>query len=179
MQALIVTDVLNDFVYGKLKSEKASKIIPATKKLILEARSTIVPVIYACDAHLRSDPEIELWGDHAMKGTDGAKVIDEIKPQKRDYVLEKRTYSAFHETGLDLLLRQIEVKSVVIAGLYTDICVRHSAADAFYRGYEVSIPKDCVESLYEENNEALKYLAKMYSAALTTSEGIIKSWREK
>ena len=80
MQALIVDDILYEFVYGKLKTERAKAIIPQTKKLILAARRSKIPVIYVCDAHLPSDPEVELWGPHAMRGTAGARVVDDLKP---------------------------------------------------------------------------------------------------
>lgn len=177
MEALIVDDILDDFVYGRLKSKKASNIIPKTKKLISAARRSKIPVIYVCDAHLATDPEIKLWGPHAMKGSSGARVVDELEPIKGDYVLQKRVYSSFHETGLDLLLRNLKVDSVVIAGLYTDICVRHSAADAFYRGYHISIPKDCVESLADGENEAgLEYLRKIYGAKIVVCDSLIERW---
>jgi nicotinamidase-related amidase len=177
MDALIVDDILNEFVYGKLKSEKAKNIIPATRKLIDAARRAKVPVIYACDAHLPSDPEIKLWGKHAMRGTSGASVVPELKPTKNDYVFEKRVYSSFHETGLDLLLRDLHVDSVVIVGLYSDICVRHSAADAFFRGYKITIPSDCVESLAEGENEVgLEYMKNNYGAEITTSKELIAKW---
>jgi nicotinamidase-related amidase len=178
MDALIVDDILHDFVYGKLKSKRAAAIIPKTKLLISAARRAKVPVIYVCDAHLSSDPEIKLWGPHAMKGTRGARVVDELKPKKGDYVLEKRVYSSFHDTGLDLLLRNLRISSIVIVGLYTDICVRHSAADAFYRGYKITIPRDCVESLAEgENDKGLEYLRRLYNARITTSRDLIRRWR--
>ncbi|MDG6904499.1 MAG: cysteine hydrolase [Nitrososphaerota archaeon] len=177
MDALIVDDILHDFVYGKLKSMAAARIVPATKRILSAARRAKVPVIYVCDAHLPSDPEIKLWGAHAMKGTPGARVIDELRPKKGDYVLEKRVYSSFHDTGLDLLLMTLKVDTVVIVGLYSDICVRHSAADAFYRGYKIIIPRDCVESLVEgENERQLEYMKDTYNAKIATSEVLIRSW---
>jgi len=180
MDALIVDDILYDFVYGKLKSKRAAKIIPYAKTLISAARRAKVPIIYVCDAHLLGDPEIKLWGPHAMKGTRGAKVVDELEPKRKDYVLEKRVYSSFHETGLDLLLRDLKVDSVVVIGLYTDICVRHSAADAFYRGYKITIPSDCVESLVDGENEAnVEYLKKTYNAKITTTAALEKRWLAK
>jgi len=174
-QALIVDDILHDFVYGKLKSERAAKIIPSTKKLIVAARKARVPVIYVCDAHLPSDPEMSLWGKHAMKGSRGARVVDDLKPKKEDYVLEKRVYSSFQGTGLDLLLRDLKAASVIIVGLYTDICVRHSAADAFQLGYKVEIPRDCVES-FSTKDDGIEYLEKIYGAKITTSAEKIEEW---
>lgn len=177
MDALIVDDILDDFVYGKLKSKRATNIIPKAKKLISAARHAKIPVIYVCDAHLDSDPEIKLWGPHAMKGSSGARVVDELEPRKGDYVLQKRVYSSFHETGLDLLLRDLRVDSVIIVGLFTDICVRHSAADAFYRGYRVTIVSDCVESFEDGQNEpGLEYLKRIYGSRIVSSENLIEHW---
>lgn len=179
-EAVLVIDMLKDFVYGSLKCERAQRIIPNIKKLINEARSKGIPVIYVGDAHLPADPEISLWGPHAMKGTEGAKTIDEIAPTEKDIVLEKRTYSAFHETGLDLLLRQLNVKTVIITGLHTNICDRHTAADAYFRGYNIKVPEDCVDSFTEKDHlEGLEYLKKIYGAHITSSDEIIKSWRKE
>jgi len=180
MEALIVDDILEDFVRGKVKSVRAASIIPRVKKVIVAARKARIPVVYVCDAHLESDPEISVWGEHAMKGTKGAQVVRELKPEKGDHVLEKRVYSSFHETGLDLLLREMGVNTVTIVGLYTEICVRHSAADAFYRGYKIKIPTDCVEAFTEKDQiEGLDYLRNMYGAKLLTSEELIKQWRSR
>jgi Amidases related to nicotinamidase len=175
-EAVLVIDMLKDFVYGSLKCERAQRIIPSIKKLLNEARNKGVPVIYVGDAHLPKDPEISLWGPHAMKGTEGAKTIDEIAPTEKDFVLKKRTYSAFHETGLDLLLRQLNVKTVIITGLHTNICYRHTATDAYFRGYKIKIPEDCVDSFSEKDHiEGLEYLRRIYGAEITNSENIIKS----
>ncbi|MGB9740949.1 MAG: cysteine hydrolase family protein, partial [Candidatus Bathyarchaeales archaeon] len=120
--AVIVIDMLNDFVTGDLKCERARKIIPNIKKLIEAARRHNVPVIYSNDAHYPQDAEVvNKWGKHAIKGTKGAEVIPELKPTEKDYVTEKRTYSGFYETGLDPLLRSLYngegVKTVILTGL--------------------------------------------------------------
>jgi len=81
-------------------------------------------------------------GPHAIKGTEGVEVIDDIKPTSKDFVVERRRYSAFFETGLDLLLRELGVDTVVLTGLHTNICVKHTAADAFCRGYNIIVLKD-------------------------------------
>ena len=177
MDALIVDDILDDFVYGKLKSNRAASIIPKTRRLISAARHAKVPVINVCDAHLDRDPEIKVWGPHAMKGSHGARVVDELKPRREDYVLEKRTYSSFHETGLDLLLRDLKVDSVVIVGLVTFIWVRHSGGVACFRGYKLMIPRDCVESLADGENEiGLEYLKKIYGATISSCGSLIQHW---
>ncbi|MEM2385443.1 MAG: isochorismatase family protein, partial [Candidatus Bathyarchaeia archaeon] len=67
--AVIVIDMLNDFVTGDLKCERAQHIIPNLKRLLEAAREHKVPVIYCNDAHYPSDFEVHRWGLHAVKGT--------------------------------------------------------------------------------------------------------------
>ncbi|MEM3443006.1 MAG: isochorismatase family cysteine hydrolase [Candidatus Bathyarchaeia archaeon] len=180
--AIIVIDMLNDFVTGELKCERAQRIIPNLKKLVEAARKHDVPVIYSNDAHYPQDFEVvEKWGKHAIKGTKGAEVIPELKPTNKDYIVEKRTYSGFYETGLDPLLRSLYkgegAKTVVLTGLHTNMCVRHTAADAFFRGYKIIVAKDCVEAFTQEDNEqGLKYLEYVYNAKLLTADEIIKQF---
>lgn len=180
--AIIVIDMLNDFVTGDLQCERAAKIIPNIKKLVEAARKHDVPVIYSNDAHYLQDAEVvHKWGKHAIKGTKGAEVIPELKPTKKDYVVEKRTYSGFYETGLDPLLRSLYngegVKTVVLCGLHTNICVRHTAADAFFRGYKIIVAKDCVEAFTQEDHEqGLKYLEYVYNAKILTADEIIRQF---
>jgi len=174
-RAVIIIDMLNDFVTGDLKCERAERIIPNLKRLIEAAREKGVPVIYANDAHYPEDFEVvRRWGKHAIKGTPGAEVIPELKPAEKDYIIEKRTYSGFFETGLDSLLRSLGVETVILCGLHTHICVRHTAADAFFRGYKIVVAKDGVESFTEKDHvEGLNYLRDVYGAELKSVDEII------
>ncbi|MEM4935459.1 MAG: isochorismatase family cysteine hydrolase, partial [Sulfolobales archaeon] len=115
--------------------------------------------------------------EHSMKGDEASKVVEELKPLPHDYVLEKRTYSAFFETGLDLLLRGLEVKTVVITGIHTHICVKHTAADAFFRGYRVMVVRDATATFnLADHEQALDYMKKMYGAEITTTEELVHRW---
>jgi nicotinamidase-related amidase len=182
-KVVIIIDLLNDFVTGDLKTERAKHIIPNLERLIESARKHNIPVIYSNDAHYPADVEVvEKWGKHAIKGTKGAEVIPELKPAEKDYIVEKRTYSGFYETGLDPLLRSLYhgegVETVVLGGLHTNICVRHTAADAFFRGYKITIAKDGVEAFTQEDHEqGLKYLEYAYNAKIKTVDEIIKEFR--
>ena len=176
-QAVIVIDMVKDFVTGKLKTERGEGLVPKVKRLLDAARRSGRPVIYVNDAHLPVDGEISIWGEHSMIGSEDAEVIEELKPQEKDYVLGKRTYSAFYETGLDPLLRELKVDTVVLAGLHTNICARHTAADAFFIGYKVVVPEDGVEAFTEKDHrEGLEYLKKIYGAKLTKIEKLVKQW---
>jgi nicotinamidase-related amidase len=181
-KAVIIIDMLNDFVTENLKCERAECIIPNLKKLIEAARKRNIPVIYSNDAHFPEDAEvIQKWGKHAIKGTKGAEIIPQLKPTEKDYIVEKRTYSGFYETGLDSLLRSLYrgegVKTVILSGLHTNMCIRHTAADAFFRGYKIVIAKDGVEAFTQEDHEqGLKYLEYVYNAKLMTVDDIIKEF---
>ena len=89
--AVIIIDMLNDFVTGDLKTERAGKIVSNLKKIVETARQHSVPVIYSNDAHYPHDFEVvRKWGGHAIKGTSGAQVISELAPSTADFILEKR-----------------------------------------------------------------------------------------
>lgn len=177
-EAVLVIDMLNDFVTGKLRCERAERIIPNLKKLLAEARKQGIPVIYSNDAHLKEDFELRVWGEHGMKGTKGAEVIPELRPESSDFLFEKRTYSAFFETGLDQLLRSLGVTKLHITGLHTNICDRHTSADAFFRGYGLVIVRDCVEAFDEKtHNEGLEYLKANYGAEIKSADEVINSWQ--
>ena len=181
-KAVIILDMLNDFVTGDLKCKRALRIIPNLKKLVFAARKHRIPVIYSNDAHLLVDEEVvKRWGKHAIKGTKGAEVIPELRPTKKDYVVEKRTYSGFYETGLDMLLRSLYrsegARTIVVAGLHTNICVRHTAADAFFRGYKIVIAEDGVEAFtQEDHDQGLKYLRHVYNAKIEKIDRIMKEF---
>ena len=82
--ALILIDVQNDFFTGPLKTKRAHNIIPPLQKLLVAARKNKIPVIYAIDAHYPQDVEVtQKWGNHALKGTEGAKIIPELKPDQK------------------------------------------------------------------------------------------------
>jgi len=174
--SVIIVDMLNDFVTGVLKCERASRIIPNIQRLLVSARKKEIPVIYVSDAHLPSvDNELELWPPHAIIGTRGAEIIKELKPVEGDYTLRKRRYSAFYETGLDPLLRELGVDAVVLVGLVTNVCIQHTAADAFFRGYQIIVLEDCVEAPTEEvQKNAIKYLKINYGSEITNVEELMR-----
>ena len=177
-KAIIIVDMLNDFVTGSLKCDRAQRIIPPLMKLIKEARKNNVPVIYSNDAHIKGiDHELKLWGDHAIAGTEGANVIPELEPEEGDYIVPKRRYSGFYGTDLDMLLRELNVDTVILTGMHAHMCVRHTAADAYYRGYNIIVPTDGVDSFTEEDYQAgLKYLKDVYGAVISDVDTITREF---
>jgi nicotinamidase-related amidase len=179
--AVILVDVQNDFFTGPLKIKRDINIVEPLQRLVMAARKNDVPVFYSIDAHYPQDVEvIRKWGNHAIKGTQGAQVIAELKPDEvKDYIVEKRTYSGFYETGLDPLLRSLYkgegVKTIILGGLHTNMCIRHTSADAFFRGYQIVIAKDGVEAFtVEDHEQGLKYLEYVYNAKIIETNEIIR-----
>ncbi len=171
-------DMLNDFVTGALANPRSERIIPNIQELLASARGRPDDwlVAYVNDAHLPGDIELNVWGEHAMAGTPGAHVIPELASGEGEPELRKRVYSVFHETGLDPLLRYHGVDHVVLVGMLTNICIQHSSADAFYRGYGVTVPHDGVEALTEDEQEtALAYLRRMYKVETPHTKELVQA----
>jgi len=174
--AVLVIDMINDFVTGVFRSKRATKIIPNIQELLEFARKKEAPIIYATDAHLLNvDRQFQVWAQHAAKGSWGAEIIDELKPKKGDFRVFKRKYSAFQGTDLDMLLRELKVDTLILTGVVTDICIQHTAADAFFKGYKTIVPQDCVEAVdAPTQNAAIKFLKKAYGTEITTVNELLK-----
>lgn len=167
--AFVICDMLNDFVKkgSPLEVPMARTIISNINKEIKKARKKHIPIIYCCDAHKDKDPEFRLWPRHAVKGTEGAEVIKQLKPHKEDYVVTKTSYSCFYKTSLDRLLKRLGRTELIITGVVTNICVLYTAADAYMRGYKVSIPQNCVAALTESEHQfALQQMKQLFHAEI-------------
>ena len=167
--ALLIADMIYDFADpdGKLYVPGIDKIIPAIARLIEEARAAGVPVIYVNDWHDPEDEEFKQWGPHAIAGTPGTDVIGRLAPVEGDHVLHKKRYSAFYETGLGDLLEELGVEHLVITGTVTNICVLVSSIDALMRGYRVTVPREAVHALNDEDQRfALDQIERVFGGSV-------------
>src|SRR5205823_12003131 len=82
--AVLVVDMLYDFVFGKIKTDRALPIIPKSGELTDAARSADIPVFYPNDSKTRRDFGFQRWGEHRLRGTKGAKAISPLRPTKRE-----------------------------------------------------------------------------------------------
>jgi ureidoacrylate peracid hydrolase len=176
--AVLVVDMLNDFFKpgGKMVLDDGHVLFKPTRKLIQKARSVKIPVIYVNDSHrpgLREDREFKKRAEHCIEGTWGAQVVSELKPQNGDLIITKRRFSGFFETDLDLTLKDLQIDTVVVMGVVTNICVRSTIHDAFFRGYQVIVPRDCVMATGEREQESSLYDIETHFGDVTTSERII------
>ena len=178
--AILVVDMLNDFVTGALKCERGMAIVPKTAKLLDEARKNGVKVIFCNDAHLKGiDHEFKIWGEHAIVGTKGAEVIPELNLCDKDYVVPKRRYSGFFHTDLNLLLRELKIDTVIMTGLHTHMCVRHTAADAFSLGYDIVVAADATDSFTKEDYDmGIDYLKSVYGATVYSVDELCELFKK-
>jgi nicotinamidase-related amidase len=178
--ALVVLDMLNDFVDGTLANPAAKPIIGQIDQLAQAARSRDDwLVVYANDAHQPGDLEFEVFGEHALAGSPGAEVVGELTPEEGDIVVPKRFYSAFTDTDLDATCRVHNIGRMVVVGQHTNCCCRHTTYDAFLRGIKLAVVSDAtcvfapmVGAKYDEvQQDALDYLATFYhSEVLATGD---------
>ena len=179
---LVVIDMLNDFQNGVLENPAAAGIVEPIKSLVEAARSSEDwVVIYGNDAHKPGDLEFKVFGEHAIIGTNGAAVIDDIAPKDGDEIVNKRYYSTFTETDMDSICKIHGIDRLVIVGQHTDCCVRHTSYDAYVRGIKIVVPSDATavfapisDAPYEERQQAaLDYLKNIYGAKIATTDELL------
>ncbi len=169
MEALLIIDMINDFVEekGALYVEGAKDLIPKINEKIKEFRERGGLIIFVCDAHSEDDKEFEVWGKHAVKGTWGSEVASGLDYREDDIRVDKTRFSAFFKTNLEDILKKHGIKKVYLTGILTDICVLYTAGDAYMRDFKVAVFKDCVKSVNEERHEwALRHMSEVLGAEI-------------
>lgn len=173
MKALLIVDMIHDFVDGKFGSEGARSIVEKIGRTAKKFRERGDTVIYLRDSHTPGDPELRVWGEHAMRGTWGSEIVEDLAPEEGDIVIEKTTYDGFFATNLENVLRERGIKEVYICGVATDICVLHTAFGAFARGFEVHVVEDlCAGTSGDMHRAALDYIKRIYGAKIVRSDEV-------
>lgn len=156
--AIIAIDMLND-TFKKRESSLAVEglaIVPALNRLLKKGRELQIPVFFAMDSFLPQDYFFSgKRKPFSIRGTDGAKVIDEIEQDPSDVYVPKRRWSAFYKTDLDQVLRVLTIDTVVLAGITTGVCVLATALDALSHDFEAIITEDCCASVTGEEHRAV------------------------
>jgi ureidoacrylate peracid hydrolase len=154
--ALLVVDMTRPFVDpGRpLASPNAPVIVPRIRQLLKAFRAARRPVLWLIQGHhsVASDRKPLLdswWPSPILEGTSDVEVAEGLSVHEGEKVIIKRRYSGFYQTDLELTLRSLEVSSVVICGVLTNVCPYLTAFDAFYRGFRVYYPADGTASLNE------------------------------
>ncbi|WP_296013442.1 cysteine hydrolase family protein [uncultured Adlercreutzia sp.] len=173
--ALLVIDELGDPTGTPLEPVLLPSILQ-TAKLTSAARTVGMPVIFTNDAHLPGiDRELELWGTHGIAGTPEAQTSPLLDPQPTDYVVEKRRYSGFFQTGLLLLLNELGVDTLICCGMDTNICVKHTVADAYFNNFNIIVVGDATATfLVGDQEEGLDYMRTCYAAKVIDTEEAVR-----
>ena len=167
--ALVVMNPIEDF-FGKnsvfeLKNKETA--ISQIKELIAKVKDHNSPVVYVVDNHLPEEIEFLSIPKHGIRNTLGRKIISELTPDDATYIIEKRRYSGFYETGLDQLLKDLGIGVLIIAGGMLETDVAQTCIDARFRNYEIYLV-DKTYGCMDQNSKdtTLEYLKKFYDVEL-------------
>lgn len=149
MRALLVVDMQEDFVRpdGPIRVAGAEATLPEAARLLAFARERGWPVFHVVREHRPDGADVERFraerfartGGWALPGSDGARIVPELAPREGEHVVVKPRFSAFFQTRLDLVLRRLGVRHVVICGTQYPNCIRTSAFDAVSLDYDVTV----------------------------------------
>jgi nicotinamidase-related amidase len=166
MKALLNIDYTIDFVAdagaltcGKPGQEIEQEIVRITKDFIQNGDYTV----FAIDVHIEGDdkhPETKLFPPHNIRGTNGRDLFGQLqnvyeahKENENVYYLDKTRYSAFAGTDLEIKLRERGITEVHLVGVCTDICVLHTAVDAYNKGFHIVIYEKAVASFNQAGHD--------------------------
>lgn len=158
--ALLLIDLQKDFFKDSSVNSKANKkILPNIIKLLRECRNKKIPIIHIRWILFKTNDKMPLRRKESKitqwcrteKGC--GPVVPELDIAKGEQLIEKYTYSGFFNTPLDSLLKEKEINTLIMVGIFSSMCVFATALDASYRNYKVIIPKECVISSRPEFNE--------------------------
>lgn len=184
-------------------------LVPGIRALQDAFLDANLPVIYSTDRHLAGDFELKKWGPHSMKGSEGSDIVAGLRTEavhtfERDWTLEevdgadeahllweieKGTYSTFTDNGgrptaTGALLKKLDFRPgdwLYITGLHTNCCDKHTAADAFFRGYVPALISDATAAFEDpdgimgmSHEAALSYEKFWYDAEIQTLDEAVK-----
>ncbi len=180
--AIIVIDMLNDFIGEKapLRCPGGEEIVPNLQKLLAWARqrdNDDVQIVHIQEAHRKNDADFRVRPVHAVAGTWGSDFIDELKPEGDEYVIPKRRHSAFAHTDLDLYLREENIDTIVVTGVWTNVCVRSTATDGLALAYRVISLSDGIHSKTQEMHEYGMNDLSIFTKVMTIDE-YIEAWEK-
>ncbi|TDL30930.1 cysteine hydrolase [Jeotgalibacillus sp. S-D1] len=167
--AMLIIDMMNkmDFDGGE---DLLTNTLPMVDRLVAlknRVKEAGIPVIYVND-------NFGQWQDNAeniieeCRKKPGKEVIEKILPDEDDYFIIKPKHSGFFGTQLDILLHQLGIDNLILTGIAGNICVLFTANDAYMREYKLYVPKDCMASEKDSDNDNAIQIIKRSLMADTT-----------
>lgn len=190
--ALLLIDMQQESRYG---IEGVDVAVAAAEGVIEACRTAGVPVVYTRHVNRRDGVGVSL--DEVLDskgrpvyyraGTDSIAIVSALEPQPRDVVVDKHRWSGFHGTPLDLILRSLGARELIVGGFTTDCCVLTTVYDAYARDYRVSlVPDMCSATNVGSHRAAVLMMANwVYGIEILAAAELIKkvagrphrSWR--
>src|SRR5688572_26968595 len=171
--ALLLIDVINDLDFPEA-DELLKYALPMARQIAAlkkRAKQEGIPVVYVNDNFGRWRSDFNAQVEHCLRdGVRGKPIVELLPPDEDDYFVLKPKHSGFFSTTLDTLLEYLGVKTVILTGIATNICVLFTANDAYMRDLRLIVPSDCVASNTEgENRYALEQMEKVLKADIRPS----------
>jgi ureidoacrylate peracid hydrolase len=190
--ALLIVDMQNDFCHPEGVSGKRGRqltmsieMAPRLEAFIKACRDVGMPTIFVQTIHYpwTDSPS---WvrrlekdgGDSVCRpGTWGAQFYAGIQPQEGDIVIMKHRYSAFLGTDLDMILRSRGIRSLLISGVGTNVCVESTLRDGYMRDYYIVLLEDCVGATDLELHQATLKNVNLHFGTVSNSNQVKKLWK--
>lgn len=174
--ALLLIDVINrlDFEGAGALAPRAMAMARRVAALKRRAAAAGVPCVYVNDNFGQWRSDLRLLVARALdEDSRGQVLVQTLKPHEDDYFVLKPLHSGFYSTTLDLLLRELGSRTLIICGLATEACVLFTASDAYIRGFEVIVPNDgCTSESPARHRGALAIMRKMLKARTVSCASI-------
>jgi len=169
--ALLMIDVINDldFDNGERLLEQALPMANRLSEFKRRVKRQGVPVVYTNDNFGKWQSDFQRILKHCLEDdVPGKRIAELLRPEDDDYFVLKPKHSGFFSTTLDILLRYLEARTLIITGIATDNCVLFTANDAYVRDYKLFVPSDCTASnSIEENEHALAQMENVLKADIS------------
>jgi nicotinamidase-related amidase len=174
--ALLLIDVINDFEFprGEELFDEAMKVASKIASLKKRAAAAGVPSIYINDNFGRWQSRFDEIVNHCLgQNVRGRPFVQQLLPGKNDYFVLKPKHSGFYQTPLEILLKHLGARRLILTGVSTNSCVLFTANDAYMRDLELLVPADCVAACNcEEHDLAMNHMRYTLKADLSPSEKI-------
>ena len=172
--ALLLLDVITDFEFedGDKLLKNTLPVARRLAKLKERAKDSGIAAIYVNDNFGQWQEDFKTMAEHFLQpSSKGRKVVELLRPEPDDYYILKPHRSAFYSTSLMLLLANLGVKKLIVTGITTDICILFTANDAYMRGFDLHIPRDCVAAVKPAySKSSLEFIERVLKADTTPSD---------
>jgi ureidoacrylate peracid hydrolase len=192
-RALIIIDMQNDFIDSKgflaktgeqlgFKRDLLASVVPFVARLLSQARQLKIPIVHIYTAWNadHSDRAVPMLIPEAreakflIEGSWGAEIVKELTPIEGEHKILKKSYGAFFQTPLDRLLRNLQIRTVIICGIMTNVCVETTIREAVALGYEVILSSDATATVNEEWHQFSLKTIELFFGKVTSTDAIIK-----